>query len=103
MDVIIINCHVNERGLWVGPGGRGGEEIPYPSNVFEMHTIPLSPATPLTKYPVSNCNGGNPFMPVGWVNLSGTILPLITMLFDLADFMVDVITQLWYYCCPKFN
>ena len=35
------------------------------------------------------------------VNLSGTILPLVTMLYDLAYFMVDVITLLWYYNCPK--
>ena len=53
MDAIGINCHVNERGLRVGPegGGEGGGKtlpIKLVNRVRKMHTIPLSFTTPLT-------------------------------------------------------
>ena len=84
-----------ERG---GAGGRKTLPIKLVQSVRKcILSLCLLPRPSLTKYPVFNsrqCNGGNPFMPIRWVNLSGTILPLVNMLFDLADFRVDVITLL---------
>ena len=64
--VIIINCHVNERGLW-GWGQRGGgreEGRPYPSNLLIglgkcIPSLCLLPRPSLTKYSVST--PGEPF------------------------------------------
>ena len=61
MDAIGINCHVNERGLRVGPEGGGGREEgrPYPSNLLIglgkcTPSLCLLPHPSLTKYSVSN-------------------------------------------------